>query len=482
MTTYVYKSTTGHPVNIDDFTITPNPGLQLKYPNDILDTYLGTSINRYDDGVLVSSDPEVPVMAKTNLLTGGSRIPALADAGISAGIESLVRDGARVGLVGDSITYTNTSVGVANNLLYYDNGYFGWALALLGLNPSIVYNGGVGGETTAMFADQLAAAIAAGCDVIFYMGGTNNADGADMVRLALADYESAYETCRQEGVFFYALTPIAKNADTATKAGRYRALAAKIMSRFSNRPDSHAADTQAAVYDYTANNWMTGYTYDGTHPNSLGGYYMGKAIYTATVARIDKPKNPVLAATNDDYRSTDAGSNQVLVNPMLTGTSGTKGAGCSGSVAASWSAVCTGAAVAVFSKEADPDGLGEIQVIAITASAAGEMTFYQALAPATFAVGDDLSATCEMVLDAGPTGLDNVKLEVLHSPTQKATWGAKTGNTTVVFDEGFSITPAIRPDVSVITGTTGAGQASIVMAFKTAGSATLRIKYPTLRV
>ena len=67
MTTYVYKSTTGHPVNIDNFTITPNPGLQLKYPNDILDTYLGTSINRYDDGVLVSSDPEVPVMARKTL-------------------------------------------------------------------------------------------------------------------------------------------------------------------------------------------------------------------------------------------------------------------------------------------------------------------------------------------------------------------------------------------------------------------------------
>ena len=75
MTTYVYKSTTGHPVNIDNFTITPNPGLQLKYPNDILDTYLGTSINRYDDGVLVSSDPESPVMARKTL-TGGITIIA----------------------------------------------------------------------------------------------------------------------------------------------------------------------------------------------------------------------------------------------------------------------------------------------------------------------------------------------------------------------------------------------------------------------
>lgn len=83
MTTYVYKSTTGHPVNIDNFTITPNPGLQLKYPNDILDTYLGTSINRYDDGVLVSSDPEVPVTAYKTLTGGigissvGKRVPGI---------------------------------------------------------------------------------------------------------------------------------------------------------------------------------------------------------------------------------------------------------------------------------------------------------------------------------------------------------------------------------------------------------------------
>lgn len=422
------------------------------------------------------------VFGEFNEVTGGIEIPALAGAGISRGIGALVRDGARVGLVGDSITYTNTSVGVANNLLYYDNGYFGWAAALLGLNPASVYNGGVGGETTAMFADQLAAAIDAGCDVIFYLGGTNNADGADMVRLALADYESAYQTCRDRGVFYYALTPIAKNADTSTKAARYRALSARIVSRFANRPDSHAADTQAAVYDYTANDWKTGYTYDGTHPNSLGGYYMGKAIYTATVARILKPFNTTLAATSDDYRATDAGSNQLLANPMLTGTSGTKGAGCSGNVAASWSAVCTGGVTAVFSKDTDPDGLGEIQTIAATASAAGELSFYQALSASTFAVDDVLSAAVEMVLDASPTGLDNVKIEVSHSPTQKATWGAKTGNTTVVFDEGFSITPLIRPDVAVIAGTTGAGQVSIVMSFKTAGSATLKLKRPTLRV
>lgn len=118
MTTYVYKSTTGHPVNIDDFTITPNPGLQLKYPNDILDTYLGTSINRYDDGVLVSSDPESPVMARKTL-TGVTEIPSLAKAGYLPASRS---GKTVVAVIGDSITnggstdattfkYTQTATG-----------------------------------------------------------------------------------------------------------------------------------------------------------------------------------------------------------------------------------------------------------------------------------------------------------------------------------------------------------------------------------
>lgn len=421
------------------------------------------------------------VSAQSNPISGIVQIPALYDAGFTRGIETLSKIGVRVGLIGDSITFTNLSSGVANTLSYYDNGYFGWALAFLGIHANAVYNGGVGGEETNQFSDQLDAAIAAGSEVIFYLGGTNNDDSVDMIRLAFADYQSAYQACRSKGVFFFALTPTPNNSDTAEKALRYRSLASMIMASFANKPDSHAADTQASVYDFSANNWKNNYSYDGVHPGSLGAYYMGKAIYNATVARMPKPKNPILASSNDDVVATDAGANQILANPMLTGTSGAKSTGCSGNVASSWSAVCTGGCTAVFSKTTDADGLGEVQTIVATASAAGTVLFYQAVASGKLKAGKSIVGACEIEIESGPTGMDNIKLEVYHDASQKTNWGNKTGNTTVVFDEGFTITPETRPDAYVLSGTNGSGQYTITLGFKTAGEVTANIRYPSLR-
>lgn len=73
MTVYVYKSTTGHPVNIDNYIVTPDPGLQSKYQIDVLDAYIGSSIARYDDGVLATADDKLiisGVQGPTGVLTG----------------------------------------------------------------------------------------------------------------------------------------------------------------------------------------------------------------------------------------------------------------------------------------------------------------------------------------------------------------------------------------------------------------------------
>ena len=73
MTTYVYKSTTGFPVNIDNYIITPNPGLYSKYQIDALDTFIGSTLSRYDDGVLVTNDSNYPAtfsLDSNNNVTG----------------------------------------------------------------------------------------------------------------------------------------------------------------------------------------------------------------------------------------------------------------------------------------------------------------------------------------------------------------------------------------------------------------------------
>lgn len=56
MTTYVYKSITGKTVVIDDHVVTVNPGLQSTSQIEALDAFIGSSISRYDDGILTSAD------------------------------------------------------------------------------------------------------------------------------------------------------------------------------------------------------------------------------------------------------------------------------------------------------------------------------------------------------------------------------------------------------------------------------------------
>lgn len=64
MTIYVYKSTTGKPVNIDNYVITVEPGLQSKYQIEELDALIGTSIARYDDSVSVSNDNQAIICGR----------------------------------------------------------------------------------------------------------------------------------------------------------------------------------------------------------------------------------------------------------------------------------------------------------------------------------------------------------------------------------------------------------------------------------
>lgn len=204
MTTYVYKSTTGHPVNIDNFTITPNPGLQLKYPNDILDTYLGTSINRYDDGVLVSSDPESPVIARKTL-TGGIELWA-GDEPITVGGGSGITPDATGTLAGKSthdaeaagFIYLATDQTPAE--YYFREGTSGWSPAVEVQGPQGIQgvagatgptgpqgvtgatgSQGIQGATGATGAQGATGATgAAGVDGVTFVSGTaapNNADG-----------------------------------------------------------------------------------------------------------------------------------------------------------------------------------------------------------------------------------------------------------------------------------------------------------------
>lgn len=123
MTTYVYKSTTGFPVNADNYVVTVNPGLQTNSQIDSLDALIGVSIARYDDGVSVSGDNEVPAKYR------------LSAAGVVAGLTD----------TDDSLIYLTTAlhqsavpVGIAPSGTMGANGS-----VTLGTALSVVYSVGV---------------------------------------------------------------------------------------------------------------------------------------------------------------------------------------------------------------------------------------------------------------------------------------------------------------------------------------------------
>lgn len=99
MTVYVYKSNTGKTLNVLNYIVTPSPGLQATYQIDVLDSLMGSTISRYDDGVLASADDLIPL-----------------NASVFNGVYSVVAGPASYPLVGNSeVLNTNKTVTAADS-------------------------------------------------------------------------------------------------------------------------------------------------------------------------------------------------------------------------------------------------------------------------------------------------------------------------------------------------------------------------------
>lgn len=103
---YLYKSTSGNPVNIKNYVITGS-GVLFSEPVEDLDRFIGSSLQRYDDDVLVASDPEVPLSSVYSSILNAYTISdatktALLHSGISGSTSSTTLSGASYGLVPDT--------------------------------------------------------------------------------------------------------------------------------------------------------------------------------------------------------------------------------------------------------------------------------------------------------------------------------------------------------------------------------------------
>lgn len=298
-----------------------------------------------------------------------------------------------VGLLGDSITYTNTPTSSGD----INRGYWHWAQAISGFRAYCGAYAGVGGNVTSQMLGRLNADIItplaayAGRDrYCLVMGGVNDSvNDADIIAAATDNLTQIYNELIAAGI-----TPIACTITPTTSASTAQRQANWIgindwLRTYCPANGIALCDNIAACLDGSyppagTPTWKMGYTHDGVHPTAAGGVAIAKTI--ATTLQTLLPAVPHFDAGTADF----AGS--ILDNHAMTGTGGTLGSGGSGVVADYWQ-VANG----VASKVARSDSVsGEWQVLAIGAASVR-------LNPATgidlssgFAVGNKIVGQAEV--------------------------------------------------------------------------------------
>jgi lysophospholipase L1-like esterase len=145
--------------------------------------------------------------------------------------------------------------------------------------------------------------------------------------------------------------------------------------------------------------------YDGTHPSIVGAVYMARVAAAAL--------SPHIPAVNRlPMSNLESPSPNLLTNPVMTGTSGTKwDAGITGNVASNWIArFPSGAGTAVASKVARTDNVpGEWQQIAQSAGT-GVQVYQSVTDTSRFAAGDQLYALVELECDSDLSGATDLQV------------------------------------------------------------------------
>lgn len=294
----------------------------------------------------------------------GVLLPLLADVPLLVAVNP---DDAKpvFGLLGDSITYTNTPTSSGD----INRGYWHWAQAISGFRAYCGAYAGVGGNVTSQMLGRLNADIItpllaySGRDLYcIVVGGVNDSvNDADIIATATDNLTQIYNELIAAGI-----TPIACTITPTTSASTAQRQANWIginnwLRSYCPANGITLCDNIAACLDGSyppagTPTWKSGYTHDGVHPTAAGGLAIAQSIATALASLL-----PTVTHFN---AGTATFAGRILANHAMTGTGGSLGSGGSGAVADSWQ-VSNG----VASKVARSDGVaGEWQVLEIGAA------------------------------------------------------------------------------------------------------------------
>lgn len=291
-----------------------------------------------------------------------------------------------------------------------DYGYLGFAIALLGWSPlRFTHQYGVSGDTSAMILARVPAALAQtpqpdcwvigsgmfGNDFTTLTVAQSKANMAAIVAAMAATGKLMIIQTAQphDNVPGGLVTTSAQYQDNQSQLNEY----ARQLAR--DTPNALLCDQERVTTDAITGKWLTGgYTGDGLHPYKLGAYIMG--VELAAVLR------PYVSATDAGPANALDPYNLLGSKGFLQGTTGTKIASFTGTVATGWTLADAkstygeaNVAAGTVSLIDRGDGKGNWQKVTVTSRGAVSLYTTVTSAAAGVAVGDHFRAAVEFKTD-----------------------------------------------------------------------------------
>lgn len=285
---------------------------------------------------------------------------------------------------------TSPATGTAylvNPLRGADQGYFTWLNYKLRNKFNLLWNAGIGGNTTtAMLARISRDVLAYSPKYCFVWGGINDITADTAVATTKANLDSIYQTLRSHGITVIALTvlPLASGHASFSAARTEVILNLNNWIRQYGRThdgfmvlDAFAAVVSPLATDGTPTANMLGT--DNIHPSPKGAKAIADYGYTLLNSLL--PTNDTLiSSAADDYGTSSSNSN-ICDNGVMDGTggaiSGTVTPGAT-SVATGWTIVETGSgSIVATNAVARSDVIGYDQQMDVTSVANGDVASLQ---------------------------------------------------------------------------------------------------------
>lgn len=262
-------------------------------------------------------------------------------------------------LLGDSITAGNTDGA-------YDSstGFFTWGNALAGAPFTLLNNAGVGGETsTQILARVDADVLAHSPGYCMVLCGTNDADSATAT--LKSNIAAIYNKLSAAGIYTFLQTIPPTPSGTTAKKAQIIAVNRWLVEFCAAKTDAELIDVYSVLVDNSSTTMAakTNVMRDNVHPSNYGAQLVGQLVAEHFAAHSGNSRRLVVSAC-DAYAVNSTSLNHTQ-NPLMSGTAGSMELNATGSVATNYGLVGYQLTV-VGSKEAHPDGYGELQVMTVS--------------------------------------------------------------------------------------------------------------------